>query len=402
MLRGLFATGSVLAVLFASVYQLWLKEVLTVTVGVGRVIQNIDEFPYQCRRLEHKRLEACEDLWLDNEARVLYAACAGTMHRRHWSPSIAQLNVSGRRPGGGELIALDIDAADKDGFFPFHALETSGYTDAVGGTELDLVGFDVEVIDSSTIHFYLVNLRPPVDDELKYVDASKIGANSTIEIFEFRKGETSMKHLRTISSPEIISPNNIAALGGGALVFSNDHSGKVGLRRELDPILGGGNIIYCSSLDDCHTASPPTPNLRFPNGLAKGTDGRIYVPSTVDGKIYVYEVEPNTNNLDHVDTIEVGMPLDNINVDANGDMWVPGVPNILETMKTTTRPLEVNSPATLFRVGRNSGEWKVEKVLEDGEAKVMSLATTVAHDVKTGRLFVGAALAPYLVVCDPE
>lgn len=85
MLRGLFVFGSVLAVLGASFYQLWLKEFLAVTVGVGRIIQTIEEFPYSCRRFEHKRLEACEDLWLDDDARVLYAACAGSQHRIEWN-----------------------------------------------------------------------------------------------------------------------------------------------------------------------------------------------------------------------------------------------------------------------------------------------------------------------------
>lgn len=85
MLRGLFIFGSVLAVLFASLYQLWLKDFLAVTVGVGRVIQKIEEFPYKCRRLEHKRLAACEDLWLDDDVRVLYAACTGTQHRLEWN-----------------------------------------------------------------------------------------------------------------------------------------------------------------------------------------------------------------------------------------------------------------------------------------------------------------------------
>jgi hypothetical protein len=71
----------------AGFYQLYVKELLATTVGLGRVIQTIDEFPFECRRVQHPRLEACEDLWLDDEARVLYAACAGTESRLHWNPA---------------------------------------------------------------------------------------------------------------------------------------------------------------------------------------------------------------------------------------------------------------------------------------------------------------------------
>lgn len=71
----------------ASFYQFMLKDLFATTYGFGRVIQSIDDFPYACRRLEHERLEGCEDLWLDNKARVLYAACAGTESRLAWTPS---------------------------------------------------------------------------------------------------------------------------------------------------------------------------------------------------------------------------------------------------------------------------------------------------------------------------
>jgi len=78
----------------ASLYQIYLKDLFAITFGVGRVIQNIDDFPeFSCRRLVHPRLEACEDIWLDNEGRTLYAACAGTAARLAWNQAyvISQL-----------------------------------------------------------------------------------------------------------------------------------------------------------------------------------------------------------------------------------------------------------------------------------------------------------------------
>lgn len=76
---------SIVAVLFAILYQWYLKDFLFVSVGVGRSMQSIEEFPYTCRRLRSDRLEGCEDLWLDDEARVLYAACSGSIARSQWN-----------------------------------------------------------------------------------------------------------------------------------------------------------------------------------------------------------------------------------------------------------------------------------------------------------------------------
>jgi hypothetical protein len=70
----------------ASLYQFLLKDLMAVTMGIGRHVQSINEFPaFECRRLVHERLEACEDLWIDEETRVMYAACAGTQGRLGWS-----------------------------------------------------------------------------------------------------------------------------------------------------------------------------------------------------------------------------------------------------------------------------------------------------------------------------
>lgn len=68
-------------------WQWYLKDVLLLTVGVGRVIQPIEDFPYSCRRINHERLEGCEDLWLDDKERVLYAACSGSVARALWNPT---------------------------------------------------------------------------------------------------------------------------------------------------------------------------------------------------------------------------------------------------------------------------------------------------------------------------
>ena len=68
-------------------YQWYFKDLLWVSLGLRRKMQVIEDFPYSCRRIRHELLEGCEDIWLDNEARTLYAACSSTLSRTQWSPS---------------------------------------------------------------------------------------------------------------------------------------------------------------------------------------------------------------------------------------------------------------------------------------------------------------------------
>lgn len=141
-----------------------------------------------------------------------------------------KLNATGRRPGGSELIALDIDEPGVDGLFNMRSIKPVGYTGAKGegDAELDILGFDAEILDGDTINFYFVNERPPIGPFNNYIDASVVGANSTIDLFEMRRGEEVMRHLRTIWSREVITPNRVAVLGQGSFVVTNDHSTKTG------------------------------------------------------------------------------------------------------------------------------------------------------------------------------
>lgn len=74
-------------VLFAILYQGYVKDVLSVSLGLGRDVKPIGEFPYNCRQLRHHHLEACEDMWLDEQARTLYAACGNSASRVNWTPA---------------------------------------------------------------------------------------------------------------------------------------------------------------------------------------------------------------------------------------------------------------------------------------------------------------------------
>jgi hypothetical protein len=68
----------------------FLRSLLFGVLGIGRDIAPIDLFPCGCRRIYDKKLEGCENIWLDHEGRRLYLACSGTNHRLALNPSEQQ------------------------------------------------------------------------------------------------------------------------------------------------------------------------------------------------------------------------------------------------------------------------------------------------------------------------
>ena len=82
----LVQSSAVLVASLAALYQFWFKGFLFDVLGVGRPVDQIANFPWSCRRISHSQLEGCEDLYLDEKDRVLYAACSGSIARGSWNP----------------------------------------------------------------------------------------------------------------------------------------------------------------------------------------------------------------------------------------------------------------------------------------------------------------------------
>lgn len=78
---------SFLVLLGTLLYQFVLRELLFATLGVGRLVLPVSEFPYKCHRIMgDSNLQACEDMWLDPQSRTLYLACSDAHSRTAWLP----------------------------------------------------------------------------------------------------------------------------------------------------------------------------------------------------------------------------------------------------------------------------------------------------------------------------
>ena len=282
---------------------------------------------------------------------------------------------------------MDIDAPGADGLFNLRQLTPVGYTGVAGDGSLRLHGFDAEAIDDDTLRFFLINHRTPTNDAGERIDATKVGANSTVEVFEVKRGSNDMTHIQTVADPAIQTPNKIAATGDGGFVLTNDRSGKVGFRRHLDVFLGSGSLAYCDATSTCAISSEN--GFSFPNGIVRGHDGLFYVPNSFATNLTVLQLHTTNSSLTEVATIRVGLSVDNGAVDRDGDIYLAGFPTPLKMLQSAKDPWNAHPPTTVIRLRKEGEEYKAEKVLEDGEGKVLAGATVARHDAKTGRIFLG-------------
>ncbi|KAF6845312.1 serum paraoxonase arylesterase [Colletotrichum musicola] len=393
-------TSVLAAVLLAVALQMVLKEPVSLGLGLGKTFQPLSDFPYSCRRIESPQLQACEDMWLSESTRQLFLACSDPLARQRWMPNAYHFNISGRSTRDA-VVAVDIDAPKGDGF-ELRALKTPGFSGTAGDGLLQLVGFAGSDAKDGTVELLLVNNRPPIDPATgKLLEKASGGANSTIELFRTGPAATEMEHVRTWANANISTPNRIVHTSSDSFYFTNDHGdAKTGLKFFLGPLMGSGDVSYCSGTQ-CRRVST---FHRMPNGLVQGHDGLLYVPSSMTGAIQVYRTRQGTGELSKVANVSIPYAIDNLSVDANGDIWAAVFPRGIEILQASKDPLNARVKSAVIRIRRRVGDepYEWEKVIEDGEAEVLPGSTTVVHDAKTGRLFFSGVNSPFIAVCEPK
>ncbi|KAK0375326.1 hypothetical protein CLIM01_07325 [Colletotrichum limetticola] len=396
-------TSIIFTVILGVALQLVLKDPIWLGLGIGKESQPLSDFPYSCRRIEDPRLQACEDMWLSEATRQLFLACSDPLSRRQWLPNAQHMNASGRSTRDA-VIALDIDIPKGDAF-EYRVLETPGFTGTAGDGLLQLVGITgIDAPKGDRVEILVVNNGPSVDPVTgTLLDQKSVGANSTIEVFETGPKAMGMKHVRTFVSANISTPNNIAALSSEEFYFTNANGPhKVGLQFFIGPLMGDGDVSFCSASTGCKRVSE---RHRMPNGLVRGLDGLIYVPSSMAGGVQVFEVLSGNdgNGLKKVVDIPVPYAIDNLSVDGKGDIYAAIFPRGIEILQAAKDPLNARPKSAAVRIRKEGdGVYVWEKIIEDGLGEVLPGTTTVVHDAKTGRLFFGGVTSPFIAVCEPK
>ena len=231
------------------------------SLGIGRPVVGVNN--HSCQKIPE--LPACEDMWLHQETGLLYLACSDVVGRLNWLPATDNLNAD-KAPETDYIAILDTRASGPITSRLTH-VKTSGFN-----KPLYLHGLDVWQVASSdedskpTLRVFVNSHNPARDPQTgKLLDAHKLGANSTIEVFETTLGASTMRHIRTHAHPEIRTPNRPAATGPDSFLFTNDHRDKVGHARVLDIFLPRSNIGFCDT-KGCHSAYQ---GLSFPNGIVR-------------------------------------------------------------------------------------------------------------------------------------
>ncbi len=292
--------------------------------------------------------------------------------------------VMAGEPVRGDIFALRVDAPD------------AGFTVLTQEAPADFRPHGISLLsnaDGVVTHLFAVS-HPQ-------------GGGHVVEIFAVESGETPMlRHQRSVRDPFIRTPNDVVAVGPEAFYITNDHRYADGPMRVLEELLqwDATDVVYF----DGEAARIAARDLTYANGIALSPDGAmLYVAELGDGVVRVYDRNAETGALfprgealedQRPGIIPIGTGIDNIDVDAQGALWIAAHPRLLDFLAHAADADNL-SPTRVTRtvMDPQTGQGRTEEIYLDFGDQISGGSVAVAHD---GRLLIGSVFEPKIVLCD--
>lgn len=227
-----------------------------------------------------------------------------------------------------------------------------------------------------------ISLLRTSDSTHRIFAINHVGSNHFIEVFDLM-GD-SLWHVKRLSNPSMISPNDVVGLGSEKFYFTNDHGYTEGIGRLAEEYLGlaVSNVVYYDGTNYTEVAD----GIAYANGINFDKSRKLlFVASPRGFNIKVYE-RTKDGSLDYVESIPCETGVDNIEFDASGNLWVGSHPSLLHftfyaSGKNKTAPSEI---IKINYAGK--GDYQVESIyLEDGSDMSASTVAVPHEDL----IFVG-------------
>lgn len=214
------------------------------------------------------------------------------------------------------------------------------------------------------------------------------------EVVVFDVAGSTLRHVRTVKTDGLYSLNDVAAIDGDHFYASIDRGSVTPLGRMLESYgrLKRGGVAYGNT--DIITKAAG--NLIFPNGIQLSGDGKtLYVAETTGERLLAYERNAETNALSLIAETEIDSGLDNLEWDAEGNLWIGSHPRAIDFLPHGADAAN-RSPSQVLKVSWQRGELKVEEVyLNDGNP----LSGSSVGAPYRNRLLIGAVFEPFFLDC---
>jgi len=230
----------------------------------------------------------------------------------------------------------------------------------------------------------------------------RAAGGSSIDIFGVSEsmagGSTPMAALSergSIQSSLLFSPNAVAAVGLDRFYATNDHGSHTDFGQLLENWLAlpRANVVYYDGAVPRIVAE----DLRFANGIAASADfSKLYIAETLGRDILTFRIQRGTGALTLENKIALPAGLDNIRLDAGGNLWVAGHPKLFALLAYGTDATKP-SPSEVFELKTVGGIPGTPRAVYTNLGKEIGASSTGAY--ANGELLIGSVFDPKILDC---
>ena len=221
-----------------------------------------------------------------------------------------------------------------------------------------------------------------------FVISHRTDTRHTIERFRWNLEDRLFYHVESIDDPLFNSPNDLVALGPDRLVVANDTGATNGFERVTEMLFG--RALSSLVLYENGSARAVRSDMASVSGI-NADDRFVYVAETMANKVTALRRDDLTAAPSH--TIALSSAPDNIDVAADGSLWVAAHANTLALIRHFTDPQQP-APSQVFRI--DPVNFATEQVFLDlGEThSAGSVGVTYGK-----QLLLGSITEPQVLMC---
>lgn len=215
----------------------------------------------------------------------------------------------------------------------------------------------------------------------------------SVEIFDV-VGDT-LTHRRTVTGPELLSPNDIVGIGPDQFYVTNDHGHAAGAMRTAEDYLRlKASKVY--RFDGAQFVEALS-GIGGANGVNVSADGAsLYLSAASEQLVRVYDRNPETNALTPRTVVKVPGYADNIELLPNGDLLLGVHSKIFALLAHFADPTKL-SPSHVVRLKADGkGGFTPETIYYNDGKEISALSVAAARD---GRILLGAIIEPKVLDC---
>ena len=241
-------------------------------------------------------------------------------------------------------------------------------------------------------HPHGISLWAGETEKRLFVINHQTAGNHSVEVFDVGEGGM-LAHVKSVMFDAMHSPNDVHAVGPDAFYITNDRGYRTGFMSKLEGYLGlpFASVAYF----DGEKGRKVITGLSYANGINQSLDGKhIYVSEVLPRTVSVYDRDIENGILVKLQSIDVNSSPDNIEVDADGMLWVAGHPNLFAFL-AHSKDLATPAPSHVIKIDPLTGEY--DDVFYDTGEVISASSVGTSYN---GKLVVGAVYDDHVLICD--